>query len=128
MGGQWRINEWICIQVLDGEIGRWMDGWTDGRMDGWTHRHTHRWVGEYLDKRAATFAKEAAEGGAVWLRPSLWFPPDARSHPPTFLALLLVTSVETVRLPVADPGQGDACAVLLALERGSANCGDTEGR
>lgn len=45
---------------------------------------------------------------------------------PTFLALFLVTAIKTVRLPVTDPGWGDACAVLPTLERGSAHCGDTE--
>lgn len=92
-------------------------------MDGWMEKCSYRWVGECLDKRVETFAVEACrKAGLSWLSPLLGFPLGSRSPRPTFPALLLVTPVEAVRLPVTHSGQGDACAVFLALECGSADC------
>lgn len=71
--------------------------------------------------------KKHGEGPGCLAEPILWFPSRYLVILcPTFLALLFVTPIETVRLPVTDPGQGNARAVLLALECGSANCEDTE--
>lgn len=71
--------------------------------------------------------KKHGEGPGCLAEPILWFPSRYLAIPcPTFLALLFITPVETVGLPVTDPGQGDARAVLLALECGSADCEDTE--
>lgn len=78
-----------------------MDGWMDGQTSEQTAEHTDVCTAgwHYLGKKTGTFV---AAGGAVTPFDLLG---DHRQGLPTFLALLFIAAIETVRLPVTDSRQ-----------------------
>lgn len=93
------MNQWT--DKMAGETRRWMDGWMDGHIGLLING-----LGSIWTRGQKALRKKHAEGLGYLAEPVLRIASRYLVVPcPTFLAQLFITPIETVRLPVTDPGQ-----------------------
>ena len=43
--------------MMDGSVGRWMDGWMDQWVDGWIRGSVGGWMGGWIDRQHGVHAR-----------------------------------------------------------------------